>query len=464
MVELMPGPARSIGLLAAIAAAIALSLLAPRPSDAQSGIICSRTGGGPPYNFQTWEDNRNRSLYLDALSLAAANQLLPDLKDFHIPDLKVGTGRTEDPAAVIPAHLLYGIAWVESKINQTELETNYGDSGPTLVSSDCGYGIMQITTGFDNDPAELPTPWETLVGSHYAYNIAAGARILADKWNDALFPRVGERDPRFIESWYYAVWAYNGWALANHPAGPSADPFRSIPYRCDERRNGYPYQELVFGCIVNPPSLEGSRLWQAFPAALPDLSSLAWPGGPLDQNEFLSGWTEIRSSYDSGTGGAFASMSFPLPAASVPYRDASPALAQPEAARQRVLGEPVLSVNRDTYELSSISGASRRGLLLISNSGTGLLPWRIKAAPSWLRFDLHGGAALGSDAAWSADQSARGSRLIFRADAEGQREGPNRGDIVIEALLPDGSVRTHQVKVDLDKIGAAFYEAGRPES
>ena len=463
MVELMPGPARSLGLLAAIAAAIALSLLAPRPSDAQSGIICSRTGGGSPYNFQTWEDDRNRSLYLDALSLAAANQLLPDHDDFHIPDLKVGAGRTEDPSAVIPAHLLYGIAWVESKINQTELETNYGESGPALVSSDCGYGIMQITTGFDNDNMP-PTNWETLVGAHYAYNIAAGARILADKWNDALFPRVGARDPRFIESWYYAVWAYNGWALANHPAGPSADPFRSLPYRCDERRNGYPYQELVFGCIVNPPSPEDRQLWQPFPVALPNLANLAWSGGPLDQNQFLNGWTEIRSSYDSGTGGAFASMSYDLPSAAVPYQDSSPALGQPEAARERVLGVPVLSVNEDSIELSSVSGSSRRGLLLIGNSGTGLLPWRVKAAPSWLSFDLDGGAALGSDPAWSAAQSARGSRLSFRADAEGQREGPNRGDIVIEAMLPDGNVETHRVTVDLDKIGAAFYEAGTPES
>ena len=459
----MPGRARSAGLFALLAAAFALSFLSLPSSDAQSGITCSRTGGGSPYKFQTWEDNRNRSLYFEALSLAAADRLLPDHPDFHIPDLKIGQARAEDPAAVIPAHLLYGIAWVESKINQTELATEYGDSGPALVSSDCGYGIMQITTGFINND-EPPTDWEALVGTHYAYNIAAGARILADKWNDALFPRVGQSDPRFVESWYYSVWAYNGWALANHPAGPSADPFRSVPYRCDERRNGYPYQELVFGCIVNPPSLEGRRLWEPFPATLPDLNALSWSGGPLDQNQFLNGWSEIRSSYDSGTRGAFASMSFDLPGAAIPYRDTSPAISQPEAARKRVLGEPVLSVNTDSVELSSVSGSSRRGVLLIGNTGTGLLPWRVKSAPSWLDFDLHAGAALGGDLSWDAEPASRSSRLSFRTAAEGQREGPNRGDIVIEAVLPDGNTADHRVKVDLDKIGAAFYPAGTPES
>ena len=438
--------------------AIAFALFGSPAADAQT--VCTRTGGGPPYNFQTWEDNASRSLFREAISLAAANELLPDNTEFHVPALEIGRDRRPDPDAVIPAHILYAIAWDESKITQTANATDYGNSGPALVSSDCGYGIMQITTGYVND-AEPPTAWEALVGTHYAYNIAAGAHILAEKWNDSLFPQIGLGDPRFIEAWYYAIWAYNGWALSNHPNGPNADLFRS-PYRCDERRTGYPYQERVLGCIAYPPSREGQRLWEPFPVALPDWNALA--NGPLDQNRFLSGWTEIRSSYDSGSAGAFASMAFQLPGGALPYTDAARAARDTDAARARVLGNPELSVSADSVQLSSLSGTSRQGTFLISNSGTGLLPWRIVDSPSWLRFELDAGAALGTDPNWDAPAGLRSSRIAFRTAAEGQPEGPNRGDIVIEAMLPDGTRPRHIVKVDLDKTGAAFYPAGNPQS
>ena len=445
-------------LAAMLLLAAAFALFGSPAADAQT--VCTRTGGGPPYQFQTWEDNASRSLFREAISLAAANELLPDDSEFHVPALEIGRDRRPDSDAVIPAHILYAIAWDESKITQTANATDYGNSGPALVSSDCGYGIMQITTGYVND-AEPPTAWEALVGTHYAYNIAAGAHILAEKWNDSLFPQIGLGDPRFIEAWYYAIWAYNGWALSNHPNGPNADLFRS-PYRCDERRTGYPYQERVLGCIAYPPSREGQRLWEPFPVRLPDWNALA--DGPLDQNRFLSGWTEIRSSYDSGSAGAFSSMAFQIPAGALPYTDAARAGRDTEAARARVLGAPVLSVSADSVQLSSLSGTSRQGTFLISNSGTGLLPWRIVDAPSWLRFELDAGAALGTDPNWDAPAGLRSSRIAFRTAAEGQPEGPNRGDIVIEAMLPDGTRPRHIVKVDLDKTGAAFYPAGNPQS
>ena len=455
-----PAPLVAALLLAVLLLATAFALPGSPAADAQT--VCTRTGGGQPYKFQTWEDNSTRPLFREAISLAAANQLLPDDPEFHVPALELGRERRPDPAAVIPAHILFGIAWDESKLTQTANATDYGNSGPTLVSSDCGYGIMQITTGYVND-AEPPTAWEALVGSHYAYNIAAGARILADKWNDSLFPQIGLGDARFIESWYYAIWAYNGWALSNHPNGPNADLFRS-PYRCDERRTGYPYQERVLGCIAHPPSRDGRQLWEPFQIQLPDWRALSYQGGPLDQNLFLSGWTEIRTSYDSGSAGAFSAMAFQLPGGALPYTDAGRAGRDLEAARDRVLGDPVLSVSADSVQLSSLSGASRQGTFLISNSGTGLLPWRIVDSPSWLRFELHAGAALGRDPNWNAPAGLRSSRLAFRTAAEGQPEGPNRGDIVIEAMLPDGSRPRHIVKVDLDKTGAAFYPAGNPQS
>ena len=454
---------RNAAVVLALAAALAFIAFAA-PASGQSGIICSRTGGGEPYRFQSWEGERSRSLILDAQSLAAANRLFPDDSEFALPALEIGVGdeAVEDPAAAIPAPILYSIGWIESKANQTALDVDYGDSGPALVSSDCGYGVMQITTGFVNNH-ERPTRWESLVGTHFAYNAAAGAKILVDKWNDSFFPVVGARDPRYIESWYYSIWSYNGWASANHPDGPEVDPFRASPYRCDERRNGYPYQELVFGCIVNPPEINGVDLWTPVDVQLPD-PALFHGGGALDHHHFIDGWTELRRTVSPRGGGPFAPMNMSLPFGAVPYADAGAAAVSPGAARARVLGEPRLVLGTDTVNLGSGSASSRVGVIVISNAGSGLLPWRVRHAPDWLDLDYDAGAALGADPNWPAAPSRRASRLEVRADAAGVVPGAHLQQIRLEAMLPDGSIESRVINVELNKAGPAFYAAGRPES
>ena len=444
----------------ALAAAIVFIAFAATASG-QSGIICSRTGGGDPYRFQSWEVERSRSLILDAQSLAAANRLFPDDAEFALPALEVDiSGATvEDPEAAIPALILNAIGWIESKANQTELDVDYGQSGPTLVSSDCGYGIMQITTHFVNND-EPPTRFESLVGTHFAYNVAAGAKILADKWNDPFFPTVGARDPRYIESWYYAIWAYNGWAGANHPDSPEIDPFRTTPYPCDERRNGYPYQELVLGCIVNPPEVDGVDLWPPSPVRLPGLTD---PGQPLHYGRFLDGWTRLRLSASVHGDSPFAPMDMPLPAGAALYSDSSSAALSPDAARVRVLGEPRLALGTSSVQLSS-SGTGRTGVIVISNAGSGLLPWRVRHAPDWVDLNYEAGAALGTDSGWTVAPSRRASRLEISIDDAGVVAGAHRQQIRLEAMLPDGSIETRAITVELDKAGPAYYPAGKPES
>ncbi len=248
---------------------------------------CPYSGGGPAFSLQSFEADRARQLYLDAQRLAAVNQLFPDDDEFRLLTLTVGAQRIEDDSSVIPAELLYAIGWIESKTNQTSIEVPYGDLGPALVSFDCGYGLMQVTSSIINDGG-LPSRYEALVGTHFAYNIAAGARILVEKWNQPLYPIVGANDPSYIESWYYALWAYNGWAGINHPSHPNNDPFRPI-YDCAGPRNGYPYQELVLGCLVNPPEVDGRRLWEPLPVSFPDRAALSAPGGPLDLAVFYAG-------------------------------------------------------------------------------------------------------------------------------------------------------------------------------
>lgn len=454
---------RNAAAVLAFAAALAFIAFAA-PASGQSGIVCSRTGGGEPYRFQSWEGERSRSLILDAQSLAAANRLFPDDPEFALPALEIGLGdeSAEDPAAAIPAPILYAIGWIESKANQTALDVDYGDSGPALVSSDCGYGVMQVTTGFINDD-ERPTRWESLVGSHFAYNVAAGAKILADKWNDTFFPVVGIRDPRYIESWYYAIWSYNGWAGANHPGGPEVDQFRSSPYPCNERRNGYPYQELVLGCIINPPEVDGIELWPSSPVQLPD-PGLLFNSGPLDHGHFLNGWTDLRRSVSPRGDGPFSLMNMSLPSAAVTYADEGAAARSPADARARVLGEPRLSLPAQTVHLGSGAASGRIGVIVIANAGSGLLPWRVRHAPDWVVLSHDAGVALGDDRNWPAAPSRRASRLEIRADAAGVVPGAHLQQIRLEAMLPDGSIETRAITVELNKSGPAFYAAGEPES
>ena len=418
---------------------------------------CPYSGGGPPFAMQSFEADRARSLYLDAQRLAAANALFPEDPDFQLPALTAGAERFDDLGAAIPAEILYAIGWIESATNQTAIEVPYGQLGPSLVSFDCGYGIMQVTSSIVNDGG-LPSRYEALVGTHFAYNIAAGARILAEKWNDAFYPSVGAHDPRFIESWYYALWAYNGWAGVNHPLNPIYDPFRSV-YDCRGRANEYPYQERVLGCIINPPEVDGSRLWEPVPVSLPDRVAFSSVGGALDLDTFYAGLDTISIHIDGAIESPFAEMRMPLPddAAARPAVDPL----QAEAERARVLGRPAPRLDADALELTTAELESGEVSLTIHNEGTGLLAWRVVEAPSWLSLDISAGAALGGYAAAPGPQA---SRLRLSSAAGGVPEGSHRGAILIEFLLPDGRSQTQRLAISLDKRGAAFYEAGVPQS
>ena len=419
---------------------------------------CPYSGGGPPFSLQSFEADRARTLYQNAQLLAAANQLFPDDEDFQLPPLVMGEQRREDPTATIPPEILFAIGWIESKSNQTSIEVPYGDLGPALISFDCGYGLMQVTSSIINDGG-LPSRYEALVGTHFAYNIAAGARILAEKWNDPFFPSVGARDPAYIESWYYALWGYNGWAGVNHPMHPSNDPFRS-PYRCNDiARNGYPYQELVLGCIINPPVVDGNRLWNPLDLALPDLSTLTASGSPLDLEVFYAGQDSIYLQIPGGEFSPFAEMDMALPAGAQPRPSAD--IGQLAALRNEVLGEPVVRVNSEELELTSSQLQSGDVPFEIHNDGSGLLAWRIVDAPSWLDFDFQAGVALGT---YPAGKGVQSSRLSLTAAAGGVPEGSHRGQITFAFEFPDGQRQTQSVAISLDKRGAASYEAGRPQS
>ncbi len=451
----------ALGLVVLIAAL--LGVLAPRGAttiEIWSGAeaaptSCRYSGGGPPFSVESFEAAESRQLYLNTLRLAASNELFPSDEDFRLPTLSVGVDRVEVPSQAIPLQVLYAIAWEESKIAQAAYEVDWGTLGPVKLSFDCGYGIMQITSSINNDGG-LPSRYEALVTTHFAYNIAAGARILAEKWNESFYPIVGAHDPSYVESWYYALWAYNGWAGINHPEDPRKHPGRGI-YGCDgERREQFTYQERVLGCVINPPMPAGRRLWEPLAISLPNLAELTGDGMPLDLDVFYSGLNAMYVEIDAS--GPFAEMNMPLPAGS----QARPAGTDTSAAatRAQILGQPAARLDERTLEITSSELASGDVPLLIHNDGSGLLAWRVVDAPSWLETNVSAGVALGNGYGYAPAPS----RLRISAAAGGVPEGSHRGRIRLEFHYPDGSAEVREVAISLDKRGAAFYEAGRPQS
>jgi hypothetical protein len=102
----------------------------------------------------------------------------------------------------IPPKILYAIAFQESTWRQ------FDANGDPLIGYDgLGIGIMQVTSYdlYHLDVDRLKTDID--------YNIASGADILLEKrtWT----PVIGDGDTRCYETWFYAVWAYNGWTADN---------------------------------------------------------------------------------------------------------------------------------------------------------------------------------------------------------------------------------------------------------
>ncbi len=163
------------------------------------------------------------------------------------------------PQRPLPHLTLRGIAWQESVWLQ------YLSDGPpydgvhacTIVSFDCGYGLMQVTSCMSGgcgwlDPvrtaAELP------------YNLGAGVNILIQKWNSV--PYLGANDPTNPAEWYYAVLAYNGWSSLNDPNNADRFDPRRPPFRETAAAYRYPYQEKVYGWMAHPPHVGGQALWR----------------------------------------------------------------------------------------------------------------------------------------------------------------------------------------------------------
>ncbi|GIJ19515.1 SGNH/GDSL hydrolase family protein [Micromonospora lutea] len=151
----------------------------------------------------------------------------------------------------VPAQVYLGILAQESNLWQASYHAVDASVGNPLTSlgyygldlgnpnfdkinwahTDCGYGAGQVTSGMkrsDTNQVIAGVTWDytkqKAVALDYATNVAAGLRILQDKWNitrnAGLIANNG--DPQYIENWWFAIWAYNTGFYPRNAQNPSA--------------------------------------------------------------------------------------------------------------------------------------------------------------------------------------------------------------------------------------------------
>ncbi|MEV8015872.1 hypothetical protein AB0O76_05860 [Streptomyces sp. NPDC086554] len=222
----------------------------------------------------------------------------------------------------VPAQILLGVATQESNMWQAARSSVPGVTGNPLIGNyygidlydgdsandwdvnfieaDCGYGITQVTDHMrlaGREDGHGGAAWDyqkqRAVALDYTANIAAGLQILVDKWNTTQKAGIAVHDgnPKQLENWFFALWAYNSgfhantdgnapWGLGwtNNPANPEWDAGRT-PFMEDRLGNeeasaaahpqDWPYPEKVLGFAAHPPSFLESpgKLVPAFRAA-----------------------------------------------------------------------------------------------------------------------------------------------------------------------------------------------------
>lgn len=386
--------------------------------------------------LQTYEaaNPQWKTTYARTMELAGFNQLFPELASYNF---NLGT---MDNAATpyVPPTLLKAIGWLESNWTQAswgpvspvpyDRLVDYGQVGPALVSFDCGYGIMQVTSGMQNESG-VPGIDQAMIAGNYAFNIARGAHILVDKWNlsPEYRPVVGSRDSKLLSDYYFAVWGYNGFAFDNHPLNPVFDPLRPS-FSCGPAGDGfghdrgqYPYQELVYGCLAHPPVVGGTALWTAIDAKLPNLQDPQF-SGPLD----VSHWGACAQNFQCGP------MNIPSP--DTTHKDPTTI----NSTRAQIIGTPAMGLSQSTISMTVASGATATSpALTISNTGGGVLSWLASSSAPWLLPSAWQGVAVPGQTA----------SLKAVVNAVGLVPGVYSKTITLASLYPQGTLGTITVEV-----------------
>jgi RHS repeat-associated protein len=229
---------------------------------------------------------------------------------------------SSDSWNTVPRSVFEGIMAQESNWDQASWHAPPGKAGDPLIAdyygsggsistidyadADCGYGISQVTDGMHVGDTIYSAHGQIKIAVDYQENIAAGLQILESTWNqlygDGITVHGG--DPRYLEDWYDAIWAYNSgvepdaangnttgctpgpsctgpdgtWGLgwANNPEDPAyppnRDPFLKDTYADAAHPGDWPYQERVMGWMASPlqrysafayagPTYQGGQTW-----------------------------------------------------------------------------------------------------------------------------------------------------------------------------------------------------------
>jgi len=149
--------------------------------------------------------------------------------------------------------------------------------------TDCGYGLTQVTDGMRTaaaTPSDAPPAYDyqvqRAVALDFAVNVAAGLRILQDKWNQTRRAgmTVNNGDPSRMENWFFAVWAYNS---GFHPDPENGKPWgvgwlnNPINPRYDQQRK--PFLDATYDDARTP------QFW-SYPEKI-----MGWAGHPINANE-----------------------------------------------------------------------------------------------------------------------------------------------------------------------------------
>jgi len=439
------GLALRIGVIAGVAGVIAATV-ALSPTTTREANACPFD----PRQPHTYEADQLRKLYTLAFDAVSTNALFSNDPFFATPPIEVGVRNSrQNGAPFIPSVLLSAISWVESDMTMAARSVRFDSIGLGLVSFDCGHGMMQVTTGMTIPlgPDGRPSDRQAMIATHFAYNAARGAQILAEKWNAApeQRPIVGtdtSSDPTIIENWYYAVWGYNGFTgpgstMSNHPLDPTFSSPRTA-FRCDgtQARNRYPYQELVWGCMANPQQRSGQALWERVPASLPDMTD-----PQTFQAMSPANWRFPYSSMDIRT---------PQPA----HLAVAPGL--PSTFRQQLLGTPQL---RSANEVVSIQlndpSSTGRVTVPIYNNGSGLLTWMAEPSANFLILRPPAGVALGTGLPCTSGTCPHGV-LTIEVNPTLLPSSSATGTITVRS--PNGGAGTVTIRVNV----IADFEVGAP--
>lgn len=431
-----------------LAASLVAATLALQPAPRAS----AEEGCAFPFTPTTYEGLRDRQLFLDTIELAAFDMLFPGDPYFGLAPIEIGargSDRAKEPAKVPPV-LLKAIAYVESALAQGGGTTAYGSIGPALVAFDCGHGVAQITTGMTVPTGESGrgSPEQALVATHFAYNIARGAAMLVDKWNEAPedAPIAGSDTvghPALIENWYFAVWAYNGFTgpganKSNHPMDPIYGSWPRTPYSCGPASDGlghnranYPYQELVIGCAANPPVVDGARLWDSQAISLPNLNDPRVKAALALEN-FVYPYTRMD-----------------IPTSQPYHMDETPR--PPASLRDTIVGNPRIAVSDPTVRIGYTEEAgSTTEIIDIFNTGSGVLAWYAIPSDPWITVLPYTGVAVGLDYVCNPGADCdRAGHMEVTVDPTKLPAGVTEGEIIVQAL---GTSQQHVITVRVSRV------------